>query len=167
MRTRTSRIDRLYAMALFVFAAFAMASCDSGSIVQEKFTVPNGEWDMKKVFVTKVDVTDTINPYNFYLNVRNGGEYPYSNLHVYVTTIFPNGRRSIDSVECTLADKSGRWKGSGLGDMLDSRIQHDIWFKANKKFPMKGTYKFALQHAMRDTVIPAILNVGISIEQAN
>lgn len=143
--------------------AFAAFSCGSGSIVQDKFTVPDGEWKIYQAFTSKFEVSDTITPYNFYLNVRNGGSYPYSNLHIFVTTTFPNGKMAIDTVNCELADKSGRWKGKGLGDILDNRIM----YRYQRVFPMKGDYKISLRHAMRDTIVPAILNLGISVEQAD
>lgn len=152
-----NRICGLLALSALLFA------CNSGSIVQDKFTIPDGEWHMNRIFTSKVLVEDTLTPYDFYLNVRNGGDYKYNNLHVFVTTVFPNSKRSIDTIECQLADQSGRWLGKGLGDILDSRI----WYKANKRFPMKGEYKFIIQHAMRDTTVDAVLNIGISIEQAN
>ncbi len=145
------------------FALIGLYSCDSGSIVQDKFVINEGEWKMGKRFVSKVEVNDLQNPYNFYLNVRNGGDYPYSNLHVFVTTTFPNGKKAIDTVNCPLADKSGKWLGSGLGDLIDNRIM----FKFNRRFPLKGNYSFSIEHAMRDTVVPAIYNVGLSIEKTN
>lgn len=163
MTTKTNSLRKSLSLGLIVIVSAIAFSCGTGSIVQDKFTVPNGEWKINQVFTSKVPVTDTVNPYNFYLNIRNGGDYPYSNLHIFVTTTFPNGKKAIDTVNCELADKSGRWLGKGLGDVLDNRIM----YRYNRVFPMKGLYKISLQHAMRDTVVPAILNLGISVEQAN
>ncbi len=163
MTTKINRAKTLYSLSFLLVCSLILASCGSGSIVQDKFTVADGEWKMNQIFTSKVKVTDTISTYNFYLNVRNGGDYPYSNLHVFVTTTFPNGGKHIDTVNCPLADKSGRWYGKGLGDILDNRIQ----YKWRKSFPMSGEYKISMQHAMRDTVVPAILNLGLSIEKAN
>jgi len=140
-----------------------LSSCNSGSIVQDKFVIPDGQWKIDQTFTSRVVVTDLQNPYSFFLNVRNGGDYPYSNLHVFVTTTFPNGKKAIDTVNCPLADKSGRWLGSGLGDLIDNRIL----FKFNRKFPLTGKYAFTIEHAMRDTIVPAIYNVGLSIEKTN
>ncbi len=161
--TTKSKVKKTPFFAFFGSAVFAalLSACGSGSIVQDKFTVPNENWEMSKVFVSKFEVEDTINPYNFYVNVRNGGDYPYSNLHLFVTTVLPNGKKAIDTVNCPLADKSGRWLGKGLGDIIDNRIM----FRYNRVFPTKGTYKIAVQHAMRDTVLPAILNIGIAVER--
>lgn len=139
----------------------ALLGCSSGSIVQDKFTIDDAEWHMDEVFTSQFVVTDTLTPYDFFLNVRNGGNYPYANLHVFVTTMYPNGKKAIDTVNCPLADKQGRWLGSGLGDVLDSRIL----YRYNKPFPMSGKYTITLQHAMRDTLLPAILNMGLSIEK--
>ncbi len=160
MRTRVhKRVNILVGLAMVTL----LAACGSGSIVQDKFALKDGEWKINQVYSSKFVVTDTIKPYNFYLNVRNGGDYPYSNLHIFVTTTFPNGKKAVDTVECPLADKSGRWIGKGLGDLIDNRIM----YHAHRTFPMKGEYKISLQHAMRDTIVPAILNLGISVEQAD
>lgn len=163
MTTKTSLVKYRFIAGLLLFSSLFLFACGSGSIVQDKFTVPNSEWKFDQVFTSQMPVKDTINPYNFYLNIRNGGDYPYSNLHIFVTTTFPNGKKAIDTVNCELADKNGRWLGKGLGDILDNRIM----FRYHRIFPMSGLYQISLRHAMRDSIVPAILNLGISVEKAN
>jgi gliding motility-associated lipoprotein GldH len=153
----------LRAGLIMVVLMLVLPGCKNNSIVEEKFAVKDGKWNMKDTYSCKFNVTDTVGLYNFYLNVRNGGDYPYSNLYVFVNTVFPNGKQSYDTVECILADKNGKWLGSGLGDVLDNHIL----YRYNRQFPIAGEYRISLQHAMRDTVIPAILNLGISIERDN
>lgn len=67
-----------------------------------------------------------------------------------------------DTVELTLADPSGKWLGSGMGDIWDNRVL----FKQQFRFPEKGTYIFTLEQAMRIDPLPQIMDVGIRIEKA-
>ncbi len=159
---QNNKSGKVKAYLALVFAII-LASCGNNSIVEEKFTLEDGSWPINKAYFCNFNIVDTVNPHNFFLNVRNTASYPYSNLYVFVSTTLPNGKVAIDTVECVLADPSGRWTGSGLGDVLDNHVL----FRYNKRFPMSGTYKMSLQHAMRDSVVPAILNLGISIEKAN
>jgi gliding motility-associated lipoprotein GldH len=66
-----------------------------------------------------------------------------------------------DTVELTLADASGKWLGSGMGDIWDNRVL----FKQSFRFPEKGTYQFALEQAMRVDPLPQVMDVGIRIEK--
>ena len=120
-----------------------------------------GIWDNKNTLKFEVDIADSITPYNFYINVRNAGAYPYSNLYLFLETEFPNKTVSRDTVECILADDAGKWLGDGSGDIWDNRIL----FKRNVSFPMPGEYRFELIQAMRLDPLPGIMDGGIRIEK--
>lgn len=77
-------------------------------------------------------------------------------------TYFPNNTYQVDTIDCPLAERSGRWYGSGLGDLLDNRIM----FKRNVQLPQAGNYKFELQHAMRSDTIEEVYDIGLRIEKA-
>jgi gliding motility-associated lipoprotein GldH len=109
-----------------------------------------------------VDITDTINPCNVYINVRNASDYPFSNLFLFLETRYPNGAFSKDTLECVLADGSGKWLGSGSGDIWDNQIL----FKKNVVFKQKGKYYFNLEQAMRLQNLPQILDIGLRVERA-
>jgi recombination protein RecA len=49
--------------------------------------------------------------------VRHASHYPYANLYLFITIKFPNEKIAKDTLECVFADPSGKWKGSGMGDM--------------------------------------------------
>ncbi|MDP6909826.1 MAG: gliding motility lipoprotein GldH, partial [Flavobacteriales bacterium] len=136
-----------------------MIGCDT-ALYQENAKIPNKNWERGHTIQFDVEVTDTMKGYDFYIDLRNGATYPYSNIYMFVNTTFPSGRTARDTVECILADPSGRWLGTGLGDILDNHIL----FKQNIRFPNSGTYKFEFEQGMRMKELPAILDVGISIE---
>lgn len=128
---------------------------------QESEPIPNKIWELDHNVRFEVDVKDTTNGYDFYIDLRNDAMYPNANIYLFVNTTFPSGKTARDTVECILADRTGRWLGSGLGDILDNHIL----FKENVLFPNSGTYVFEFEQGMRNEALPSILDVGISIEE--
>lgn len=151
------RIDRT--IVIMVFTSCLLSGCEQ-VMFQAHTQLPNNIWEVENNIGFDVEVTDTMTGYDFYIDLRNEGTYPYSNIYMFVNTTFPTGKSARDTVECILADHSGRWLGSGLGDVLDNHIL----FKENIRFPNKGIYRFEFEQGMRTASLPAILDLGISIE---
>ena len=85
-----------------------------------------------------------------------------ANLWLFITTETPNGQLHADTIECILADKSGRWYGnSSAGNIRD----HRIMFKRNFRFSKYGDYKLKVDQAMREKQIEGITDIGIRIEK--
>jgi len=147
---------------LLVFSCCALTSCDPSRFFEENKKVVKGEWDQNTPLVFQVSVEDTSGLFNVYINVRNAGNYRFSNLYLFVNTVFPGGQLERDTLECTLASPDGRWLGDGLGDIFDNRIL----FKENVRFSQPGEYSFELIQAMRINPLPGIMDAGIRIEKA-
>lgn len=140
---------------------FCIASCDPKRVYEKNEKISNNNWDQNSPLVFLVNITDTVNPFNVYVNVRNAGFYGFSNLFLFVNTRFPQGQLERDTLECTLASPDGRWLGEGLGDIWDNRIL----FKKNVRFPQTGEFRFELIQAMRINPLPGIMDAGIRIEK--
>lgn len=112
----------------------------------------------KQSFV--VEITDTITPFNFLIQVRNDVDFNYSNIFLFMKTFFPDGRYAIDTINIWLADPDGKWTGKGFGKFRDT----EILFKQNGRFPMKGQYRFEFEQAMRELELNGIKSIGIRIE---
>jgi len=69
---------------------------------------------------------------------------------------------SIDTIECLLADDSGKWLGKERGKMVDNRIL----FRRGIRFKLSGNYSFEFEQAMRDTDLNGIEDFGIRIEKS-
>ncbi|MGB0368487.1 MAG: gliding motility lipoprotein GldH [Flavobacteriales bacterium] len=148
--------------ALILVACFTLVLAGCGEVFfQESKTIPNKIWEQGSNITFDVAVTDTMTGYDFYIDLRNDASYPFANIYMFVTTTFPSGKSARDTVECFLADKTGRWLGTGLGDVLDNHIL----FKENIRFPNTGTYQFEFEQGMRKEALPAILDVGVSLEK--
>lgn len=156
------RVNNIFALTFCFVAIVFLTSCDSKRLYEENHVIPEQIWNNKNKIVFGVDVSDTLMPCNVYVNVRNASDYPFSNLYMFLETRYPNGTYSKDTLECVLADETGKWLGNGSGDIWDNQIL----FKKNVKFRKAGKYFFSLEQAMRIQNLPQILDVGIRIEKA-
>lgn len=152
----------LNSLSLLVIVSL-LFSCQGNTVYDEVVSVNNGNWDKNEAAHFEVEVKDTAAYYNFYLSVYNTTNYRYSNLYVFLTTEFPNGNKSRDTIECTLADPSGKWLGKGWGNVKES----GILLKSGLQFPMSGKYQFFIQQAMRQDTLKDIKRVGIRLEKSD
>ncbi len=143
-----------------VLAAW-LSSCGTPPVVAESQEVALEGWDSEDVLRFQWDMDDTLSRHDLMLDVRHAQDYPYSNLYLFLTYRFPNGKSRTDTVDCTLADELGRWRGSGFGDLVDQRflIQQGI------QFPLKGRYFLEVTHGMRSDPMTDISDVGIRLER--
>ena len=143
-------------------ATVSLTACDEARIFEENIDIPENQWDQKNKIKFDVQINENKIPYNFYINLRHAGDYPYNNLFMFLTTKTPGGKISTDTLECVLAKPDGDWLGDGSGDIFD----HQILFKKNVQFPEKGLYHFELEQAMRIKKLPLVMDVGIRVEKS-
>ncbi|MDO9039885.1 MAG: gliding motility lipoprotein GldH [Bacteroidota bacterium] len=144
-----------------IFLISGIISCDRKRVFEAYQTLGENGWNKDSVVVFKVELNDTIRNHNWYVNIRNKGTYQYSNLWLFLTVGSPDGITRTDTVEFSLAEASGRWKGRGLGDLHDNQIL----YKSSVYFPHKGEYTFRIKQGMRDNVLEGIRDIGIRIEK--
>lgn len=140
----------------------SLFSCSENVLVDTNTEFEDKSWNLNDAFVTKFDVQDTVNNYNFFVTLRNTEDYPYQNLFVFLTTTFPNGKTKLDTINCPLANMQGKWLGKGFGGVYDNRIL----YMARKRFPLNGAYTIKIEQAMREEDLIGVLDVGVRIEQA-
>ena len=135
-------------------------SCDN-SIVFEKYkSFENQEWNTDSLVSFDYTITDTISKYKRVLNVRHSVEYEYQNLFLFITSDY-----SRDTIELLLADKSGKWLGSGIGDIREIKTL----LATEKVYPKKENKTIKIEQAMRYGAAEKIKNlkfidaIGISI----
>ncbi|MEI7596648.1 MAG: gliding motility lipoprotein GldH [Bacteroidota bacterium] len=153
--------NRVILQIVVLFIVLFSVSCDKNVLYVENQTLANSVWKKQDKLSFTADIQDTINPINVYLSVRNKGDYSYSNLYLFLNTIFPNGQVSRDTMECFLADPKGKWLGSGIGDIKSV----ELLFIKNVRFVAKGKYTFEFQQAMRDDELKGIYEFGLKIEK--
>lgn len=137
-----------------------LVSCDENRVYEEIVSIKNETWNFKDSLHFDVNISDTVNPFNVLINIRNAGSYQYSNIFLFITTHAPNGISVKDTFEIALADKSGKWFGSGTGNLFN----YQAYYKRNIKFPYRGIYMFDIQHAMWNEELKGISDVGLRLE---
>ncbi len=154
-------MKQLLIIILGIFLISGIISCDRKRVFEAYQPLGEKGWNKDSVVVFNVELTDTIRNHNLYVNIRNKGTYPYSNLWLFLSIGSPDGISRTDTVEFSLAEASGRWKGSGIGDLYDNQIL----YKSSAYFPHKGNYTFQIKQGMRDNVLEGIRDIGIRIEK--
>lgn len=147
---------------LFFLGLFTVGlqSCDQNRFFEQNIEIDAEKWayqDSKKFIV---EMNDTISSFNFYINLRNTNDYPFSNLYVFIETVFPDSVMAVDTIELQLADIEGRWLGTGNGKY---KYNNFILRKA-MRFVQKGNYVFGIKHGMREDTLYGISDVGIRLE---
>lgn len=149
--------------AILLLALTIFTSCDPNVLYNEDKHIDEKGWNMDNPLIFNLDVDDTSSTYLCCLDIRNRNDYAYSNIYFHITTIYPDGSVAADTnIEFQLAERNGRWLGKENGRYVDGRYPFCYFH-----FPMQGSYQFVVHHAMRDTLLPGIKNIGMHIEGAN
>lgn len=152
----------LHFTGVILLLVLIISSCDRSRVFEENITVERGIWSANNSIDFPVNIQDTSGFYNIYLNIRNEGNYPYRNLYLFVHVTSPQGNKLTDTLDIELADASGLWHGSGIGDLFFLQIP----FRQRVRFPVPGIYRFSVLQGMRDKELKGIRNVGLRIEKA-
>ena len=151
---------------LILPVAILFGGCAKDVVFQEDAQTPSGVWERGWNPAFAFDIADTITAHDVYLDVGHTGDYPFSNLYTFVKLTGPSGESLTDTVECTLADASGRWYGKGLGFISSDRFQAHVLYKLRNRFPRKGRYTITLEQAMRTEKLQGVIDVGVSVERS-
>lgn len=155
-------MEYLKKIAFILLIVAALSSCGNKNVIfDESVIISNASWDNQEFPYFDVDIEDTLSAYNFYLNIRHLENYRYSNFYMFLHTTFPNGNQTHDTIELVLAYPDGRWIGDGSGSMRNN----NILLNNNLYFPLKGTYRFEIEQAMREPILDGITDVGICVEK--
>ncbi len=121
--------NKNFLLAIVVVFLSLTYSCSNSVILDSNKEFEDKSWNVDDVFETAFDISDTINNYNFFITLRNTDEYPYQNLFVFLTTSFPNGKTKLDTINCPLANRQGKWLGKGFGGVMT--IASYIWLESD------------------------------------
>lgn len=150
---------------LFVVVGFLtlLIACDKNRIFEQNISFVGEQWHKDSSISFEVLIEDSLSVYNVYFNNRINGKYgyKYQNMYVFIDTDLPYGHHLRDTLECILADNSGKWLGKGFGSIWSNQIP----YRKNIRFPYAGTYIFTIEQAMRDTVLEYVVDAGIRIEK--
>lgn len=131
------------------------------NVYQKIVPIPNHKWgyDFKPSFT--FNIKDTTARYNIFITLRHTNQYPYNNLWLLIYSHYEGIKPKSKRVELPLADKTGKWLGSGMGDIFEHRIP----IQQNARFNQRGVYHFSLEQNMRINPLPHVMSVGLRIQR--
>lgn len=146
---------------VMLLAFLTLSACNNPTVYQEYKSTTAEEWDHREPVVFEMSIDDTLALHELHLLVRNNTDYAYSNFFLFLDIRFPDNTLLRDTIECFLADKSGKWTGKGFGSIKNNQFlfRDDVWF------PLSGTYTFSFRHGMREETITGITDIGIRIDR--
>jgi gliding motility-associated lipoprotein GldH len=152
-------------IGLFAAMAWLFIACDDSRVYEKNEDFDDRAWvdTVKPEF--EFQITDTLQRYNIYCNIRNSVSYPYSRL--FVTYYLQDSAGKVQQtklIDHLLFDpKTGEPHGtSGLGDIYD----HRALMIQSHRFPYIGKHKIRLEQFMRADTLSGIMAVGIRVERA-
>lgn len=132
-----------------------LTSCRS-DIVYSQF-IPmaiSNQWHEDSIAQFDYAITDTSVDYRILVYVRHTERYPYQNMWLFIN----NGAMN-DTIEFYLADDRGQW----LGNKHHGFIEMPVLIEENCHYPDTGVYHLAIQHAMRDSLLRGVTDIGVEI----
>ena len=141
-------------LGLIGMVLLALSSCTT-DIVYSQFTpISSEKWHIDSVVRFEVPIADASATYRTIIYVRHTERYPYQNMWLFVGD---NTHR--DTIEFYLADDRGQW----LGNKHHGFIEMPVLLEETKLYADTGIHHIAIQHAMRDTLLRGVTDVGVEI----
>ena len=147
---------------LFLFVGVIFFSC-SKTRYENYYSFNSNGWNADTIINFKYAIVDTVNSYNIKLKIRHTVNYEFQNLFLFLE------EPQKDTIEINLANKIGKWTGSGISDIREV----EYVFDEKRVFDKKGYYNLKIEQAMRygslDKIenLEHILAVGIIISENN
>ena len=149
-------------VSLVLTLTFLLLGCNSNVVFSKFHTFNDNEWKSTEKAEFDLEITDTQTLNNVSLMIRHADSYPFNNIFLFVTTKYPDGKITNDTMEVILSNQKGEWLGSGAGDIFDFKVP----IKKNVRFPLAGKYHFSFEQGMRVDPLPLIMDFGFEIEKS-
>jgi gliding motility-associated lipoprotein GldH len=129
------------------------------AILNETVAIPETGWTIDNPVRFMAEITDTNQLYDIYITVRHNTDYEWMNLFLFLKTLYPCLEFSRDTLECFLADETGRWFGRGSSSVRTGTML----FQRNVRFTQIGNHQFIFTHGMRTENLQNIMDLGMEI----
>ena len=154
------RNKNLLAGLLLAFAVLIIGSCGQKKIYSHYEHLDNSEWDKADTLHFGIPPVVEGGLYSGEMGMRIGLDFPYENLVVDVTeTIYPSRIQKTYTLNCTLTEQTGQWKGAGV-----NYIQY-LFPVGSIQLHAGDSVHYAISHKMKRIQIPCVYNVGINLSQ--
>ncbi len=147
-----------------IFSLFSpvLFSCDPNKISEDTIDIDT-YWKADSVANFNFTINDPTIDYNLFFSVRNGVEFPHSNLYFKYNLLDSAGNLlETELINFQLFNaKSGYPLGNGVGDLFE----HQYELLTKYQFNHKGSYQLSFQQYMRYDSLPEIYSIGYRVER--
>jgi len=161
------RLRKMLKNSIYIIVFSLFISCEFADNFTMKKRMPTSRWHRDSIACFKTTFSDSVMPYNMYININNIEDYNYSNLFVIAEMVFPNGKTYRDTLEYEMTTPNGNFLGTGRNVK-----RNKLWYKEQFVFEELGEYTFKVEHAMRKNgqinglvSLEGITEVGFEIEK--
>ena len=149
--------------SFFGLGVVLLFACNNNKVFEEYYSIPNNSWHTDSALNFECMIVDTNTEYDVIIKVRHSTNYSYQNLFLFVH------QNTTDTIELLLADKNGKWFGSGPSD-----VRELVYILEEKrKFSCNERYHINIEQAMRYgnkeviTNLNGVSAIGLSIKKHN
>ena len=128
-------MTRVVFISLFTVLLF---SCSTKKSYEKYYHFSEQSWHTDSIISFDFNYLDTTKNYNLYLNIRHTVDYQFQNLF-----IFTYSDNKKDTIELKLANKQGKWFGTGLGHI------REYTYLAQKNYKPEQAFEIKIEQAMR------------------
>ncbi len=148
-------------MALFA-VFFLLTACKKDIIAEESWTWADDRWVVSDKKSLTLVASDTTTAYALDLDLRWKADYPFANMYVQTTTVFPSGKEIRSVVSLEMVDADGSWAGQCSGKTCA------LTYPLQKKFtfPEIGTYTWTIEPYMRVDTVPGVHRLEVTCRKA-
>lgn len=147
---------------LCMFCISLLGGCDNHTLYHSYHSPSPEGWRKGDTLFFQLPVTDSIPAIvQVYAEVRNKSNYPYQSLYLFLQQNIPDSTVwKTDTLQIEIADKDGKWKGTGWGSLFQSSVP--VGYLHIKQ---PGNYTLKVTHGMKDDILKGINDIGIRIER--
>jgi gliding motility-associated lipoprotein GldH len=142
-----------------VLIALMLGGCmtDSNTVFDEFHEVNIKKWSWHEPQTFVFDVKEEGYVYDMVCGLRISGSYAYSNIWLLYTVEGPDTKIK-QQFQITLSDKTGKWLGKGMSNLLS----YEQLILGNIKLK-KGKYTVKISQNMREEELAAVSDLGLKI----
>ncbi len=152
----------VYSLSILILV-FVCLSCEKREAYYHFNEIAGAGWSKFDTVYFDIDsmaVTPNVR-YDITIELANNADYPYQNIWLYIQDNFEGKGFTSTEKQYELADKLGKWHGSGFGSLY----QLSLLYKREVVFPKKHNYQLKIVQGMRDEPLLGLEKVGLKIVQ--
>ena len=134
---------------------FLLTACQNHTVYHVFQPVPETGWRKSDTLTYTLPTNASSASYTYKIGIRHKDCYPYRD--IWMTIKYAN---HVDTLHLYLADKTGNWKGNGIGNTR----QYTAPISLNPAFQLTDSINpIQLSHIMQDEPLMGISDIGIQV----